>query len=509
MSSIVYLKNKSNGKVYAYLNESVWNSELKKCQCKRKCLGHVDPDTGDIIPNRGSKEIESAVVRSVGSILFINKIAEITGLEESLKQSFPDSWKLLLSCAFYMLIERHKLSGIKFWSMDNDTPYKKQITPHIISEALSEITENNLFLFYREWRDHNDSKSFYMLHTSSISSYDNRSEIIRFNDLPIVRINPKTEMSTIFTAETDTPITFEIYNRRPADLSDIRRRENDKSWLDTHNMIQVLDMEYCSDENVEDLFRTNHRFVIRAPPEFHFAKEAIERVKDRMMDLNNYVYVDGEPFFIMSFMNYWNGKKCFTHIIYSTSDAEKEFTLFLGLIDECMRELQSDSLVPEHQDFYDKYFIIKETPYGRFVEANGEAIMTYNTVAGFVVLISNSVKDASSALGYYFKKDSLQRDFENLKNEKDETSLNLSSENNYRGRLFIQFIAEIMHSEIMKRVKNNALLKNLSFDEIIHEMSAYRKISLPGFDTPFYTNLNNVQSAILKVFDIDVNKIDK
>lgn len=509
MSSIVYLKNKSNGKTYAYLNESVWNSELKKCQCKRKCLGHVDPDTGDIIPNRGSKVTESAVVRSVGSIMFLKKIAETIGLEESLRQSFQDDWKLILSCAFYILIERDKLSEIKFWSMDNDTPYKKQITPQMISDVLSNISENELFLFYREWRDFNDSDSFYMLHTSSISSYDNRSEIIRFNDLPIVRINPKTDLSTIFTSNSDIPITFGSYNHKPVDLADIRKREGEKTWLDFPNIIQILDMDYCSDENVEDLFNTNHRFVIRAPPEFHFAKEAIERVKDRIMDLNNYVYIENEPFFIMSFMNYWNGKKCFTHIIYSTSEAEKEFTLFLGLIDECMRELQSDMLVPEHKDFYDKYFIIKETPYGRFVEANGEAIMTYNTVAGFVVLISNSVKNASTALKYYFMKDRFQSNFENLKNEKDENLLKLNSENNYRGRLFIQFIAETMYSEIMKRVKNNALLKNLSFAEIIHEMSAFRKISLPGFETPFYTNLNNIQSTILKVFNIDVKMIEK
>ena len=50
MSSIVYLKNKTNGKTYAYLNESVWDSETGKCKCKRKCLGHLDPVTGDIVP---------------------------------------------------------------------------------------------------------------------------------------------------------------------------------------------------------------------------------------------------------------------------------------------------------------------------------------------------------------------------------------------------------------------------------------------------------------------------
>ena len=56
MSSIVYLKNKTNGKTYAYLNESVWDKETGRCRCKRKCLGHLDPATGEIIPNKGKKD---------------------------------------------------------------------------------------------------------------------------------------------------------------------------------------------------------------------------------------------------------------------------------------------------------------------------------------------------------------------------------------------------------------------------------------------------------------------
>ena len=36
MSSIVYLKNKTNGKVYAYLNESEWDPATKRCRCRRK-----------------------------------------------------------------------------------------------------------------------------------------------------------------------------------------------------------------------------------------------------------------------------------------------------------------------------------------------------------------------------------------------------------------------------------------------------------------------------------------
>ena len=56
--AIVYVTNKKTGKKYAYESVSVWNPELKQPRAKRKYLGVVDEETGEIIPsskNRGRK----------------------------------------------------------------------------------------------------------------------------------------------------------------------------------------------------------------------------------------------------------------------------------------------------------------------------------------------------------------------------------------------------------------------------------------------------------------------
>ncbi len=47
--SIVKYKNQS-GQVYAYEQTSFWDPEKKQSRSKRKLLGRVDPDTGEIIP---------------------------------------------------------------------------------------------------------------------------------------------------------------------------------------------------------------------------------------------------------------------------------------------------------------------------------------------------------------------------------------------------------------------------------------------------------------------------
>ena len=53
MSSIVYQIDKKTGTKYAFESVSYWDKEKKQPRSKRKYLGKVDPETGEIIPSRG------------------------------------------------------------------------------------------------------------------------------------------------------------------------------------------------------------------------------------------------------------------------------------------------------------------------------------------------------------------------------------------------------------------------------------------------------------------------
>lgn len=53
MSSIVYQINKKTGAKYAFESISYWDKDKQQPRSKRKYLGKVDPETGEIIPSRG------------------------------------------------------------------------------------------------------------------------------------------------------------------------------------------------------------------------------------------------------------------------------------------------------------------------------------------------------------------------------------------------------------------------------------------------------------------------
>lgn len=52
MSCIVYQTNKKTGITYAYESVSYWDKEKQQPRSKRKYIGRVDPDTGEIVTSR-------------------------------------------------------------------------------------------------------------------------------------------------------------------------------------------------------------------------------------------------------------------------------------------------------------------------------------------------------------------------------------------------------------------------------------------------------------------------
>ncbi len=50
--SLVKATNKKSGITYVYESESYWDKEKKQPRNKRKLIGKIDPETGEIIPTR-------------------------------------------------------------------------------------------------------------------------------------------------------------------------------------------------------------------------------------------------------------------------------------------------------------------------------------------------------------------------------------------------------------------------------------------------------------------------
>lgn len=118
MSSIVFQTDKKTGAKYAYESVSYWDKEKKQPRSKRKYIGRVDPETGEIIP-KGSSMRNTPQKQNIGT--------DYPDLREELRKSNEEiaSLKKKLS-ALSQKYERvvHTLSKIEGLAKENLEEYQ-------------------------------------------------------------------------------------------------------------------------------------------------------------------------------------------------------------------------------------------------------------------------------------------------------------------------------------------------------------------------------------------------
>lgn len=55
--SLVYLKNKRNGVTYVYESSGYWDKEKQQARNKRKCIGKLDPVSGELILSKRIRDV--------------------------------------------------------------------------------------------------------------------------------------------------------------------------------------------------------------------------------------------------------------------------------------------------------------------------------------------------------------------------------------------------------------------------------------------------------------------
>ncbi len=191
MASKVYVKN-PNGTTYVYENISYWDKATKTSKQKRRILGHIDPDTGKVVPNRKkgdaakkrseeqSKEAHKCEVQTVGVTKMLDKAVSDIGLQKVLSAAFPNDWEEILTCAYYLVSEGGALCHADKWKDSNKVPYSHCLSSQRISELLERITPTLQQSFFKKWIAANKQDEYYAMDVTSVSSYSEFIEFVRW-----------------------------------------------------------------------------------------------------------------------------------------------------------------------------------------------------------------------------------------------------------------------------------------------------------------------------------------
>ena len=505
--SLVYLKNKKNGVTYVYESSGYWDKEKQQARNTRKCIGKLDPVTGNFIPSKS--EVESSIlvrkqpgpVPSVeskrsfyGATYLFDAIGEKLGIVRDLKICFPECYKQILSIAYYLILEdRNPLSRFPKWAITHSHPFGAIIPSQRSSElfaAISEDAKQNFFLLQGKRRL---EKEYLAYDTTSISSYSQTIKQVKYGHNKDHDPLPQINLALLFGEESRLPVYFRKLPGNIADVKTIQKLLADIDFLQLDKVKLVMDRGFYSEDNINALYQKHFKFLIAGRTSLKFVQNKLDEVRGTMLSRPHY-----SSKYRLSFHSStidWNysemktrsqtvtsgERRMYLHLFHNDQRATDDKTAFNELLDRLEEELASGKRKPEHEKLYAKYFEINETPVrGVSLIPKQEPIDKAQRNYGYFALLSNGIKDPLEALEIYRSKDLVEKAFGNLKERLNMRRTSVSSDESLDGKLFVQFVALIYLSYIKKVMSEQNLFKNYTLQELLDEFDVIERFEQPG-----------------------------
>lgn len=506
--------NKKTGITYVYEATSVWDKQKKQPRNKQVCIGKLDPQTGEFVPSKRLNP-EQAAARDpavtaratiIGPSLILDQITAEFGLAKILKKTFSESYLQILSMAYFLTARGGPLSHLEAWSKSHAHPYDKVLTSQRISEVLRGIETDEQQTFFKNWGEKISENDYLCYDITSVSSYSELNEYLKYGYNRDHESLKQINLALLFGQKSQIPV---YYNRLPGNINDVSTLDKvlkTLNQLELKKLHLVLDRGFYSQKNVDELLATGNKFVLAVPGKPKWVRKIIDETKDSIQNPDSYHKMEGEVLYIHSRLLPWGKerKRCYLHLFYNAHAAAQATDDFTEELLAYKKELETGFFNSNHEEAYKTFFTVKQTPVrGRKVSFNNVAIAEHrNRYAGFYVLLSNDFKDPLEALLVYRNKDSVEKCFDDLKNQLDMKRLRVHSSPVMDGRFFVQFIALIYMSILRKKMRDSEMLDKYSVRELLLEMETLTQVRYSGKYGQIITEVTKPQRLIMEKLEV-------
>jgi len=509
MAAIVYQTDKRSGITYAYRSVSYWDKEKKQSRARRTLIGRVDKETGEIVPTdgrnrqkqvgmapvkRGSKAAERVHRSFYGATYLLDAIGEKLGITHDLKQCFPDTYRQILSIAYYLILEDSTpLYRFEKWGILHKHPYGNTITSQRSSELFASITEESKQRFFTLQGKRRVEKEFWAYDTTTLSSYSETLRQVQYGRNKEHDRLPQLNLALIFGQESNLPFYYRKLAGNIPDSKTIRHLLKELDILGYSRVKLVMDRGFYSKDNINGLFQNHVKFLVSAKMSLIFIRKNLDEIYDTFRSFEH--YSENHELYYQTVRTTWDytqkrpykgdtlqkSRRLYIHYYYNIDQAAEDEKKFDRQLIALKQELESGKRDPEHEKLYQQYFIIKTTPKrGTQAKVREEIVSKAKRYYGFFTLITNETMDAVTALEVYRNKDVVEKAFGNLKERLNMRRALVSSEQSLDGKLFVQFVALIYLCYIKKQMQVKGLLKNYTLPGLLDKLDVIECFEQPG-----------------------------
>jgi len=469
----------------------------------------VDDKTGEVLPTdgRGRKKkygyvpaksgpvpVERTARFFYGATYLLDAVGEKLGITQDLKTCFPETYKKILSTAYYLVLEDHNpLYRFEKWGELHKHPYGKNITSQRSSELFGSITEEDKQHFFKLQGKRRSEKEYWAYDITSISSYSESLRQVQYGKNKEDDRLPQLNLALVFGETSNLPFYYRKLAGNIPDSKTLKHLLADLDILGFSKVKLVMDRGFYSEENLNALFKDHIKFLIAGKISLNFMKSNLKGIYDNFRSFEHYnetyelycrtvetqwQYTQYRPY---KKENLKESRRIYVHYYYNIEKAAEEEKAFDRNLMDLRRELESGKRVPEHENQYNKYFEIKNTPKrGTKATVKEEAVLQAKKHFGFFALLTNEAMNAVTALEIYRNKDLVEKAFGNLKERLNLRRVLVSSEQSLDGKLFVEFVALIYLSYIKKHMQMSDLFKKYTIQGALDKLDVIECFEAPG-----------------------------
>jgi transposase len=429
-----------------------------------------------------------------GATYLLDTIGNKLGIVNDLKICFPDTYKQILSIAYYLILEdSNPLYRFEKWASLHRRPYGACISSQRSSELFASITEDAKERFFRLQGKRRIEREFWVYDTTTLSSYSEVLRQVQYGYNKEYDPLPQLKLALVYGEQSGLPFYYRKLAGNIPDTKTVRQLLTDLAALGLDTVKLVMDRGFYSEDNINGLYREHLKFLVAAKASLSFIRKEIDTGYDGMRMFANYDQDHG--LYARTIATEWNytqvrpykgdvfkdKRRIYVHLYYNVDRAADDERALDNHLATLREELLSGKRVEDHEKQYAKYFDIRTTPKrGMQVLAKEDAIKAAKRYYGYFALISNDTMDAMTALQLYRAKDIIEKAFGNLKERLDMRRARVSSEKSLDGKLFVEFVALIFLSYIHKQMQSKKLYKSFTLQGLLDKLDVIECFYRPG-----------------------------
>lgn len=473
------------------------------------------PSTAAVSPKRGRPFSATLGSRKFkGTDLLLSSISTSLKLRLDLDYVFGERSTAFLSLIYYLVANPDApLYRFSQWAKLHYHPYGSDLPSPRSSELLGSITEDEIqrFLNLRIQRAAGTS-GWLAVDATSISSYSQALSLVaRGHNKEHNRLE-QVNLLMVFDQDNDIPVFYRTVRGNIPDVSTVETTLQDLRGVGIEGASLVLDRGFYSEDNVKALLKKRYSFTMGTKNSLLFVKEAIDRCRETMLALDSYD-TEHKVFHAMVPVSYAvpvrgrgpNLKDAYLHLYCSKEREAAEVAALMKRLDYMRHELSSGELSTPLKTL-ETYFSLTRNRSGRLVSysENVQAIKEAMNRCGFFALLTSEKRlNSSEVLAIYRHKDRVEKAFNNLKDRLALRRTRCSSNENFNGKVFVQFVALSMVSHIRKVMKEYELYKKYTYRQILDEVDVIEYFEYPG-KAGNWAEITVKQGQILRAFNVDL-----